>query len=260
MINGKMVVERYRVPYGGRTRVDIYADAMSRMYGLVALGIAVIAAAAWVGDAVGFNEFILRSRDIFDFGPIGALLLGGAVCGALFAARAAARRGALGLATALYIAFAGLEGLFLSAILALFIGWTQIGLAFILTAGIFAAMSVVGMRTKRGISKLAPILTIGLAGVIAISLINIFLINPNWALLLINAVVLPSFLALTVWETKQVKEFAQESDCRILGRRDDVTAAHAAVMGVIGLNFNALNVLGLLMFPMLLIIGFALEW
>ena len=256
MIN-EMVVERYRVPYGRRTRVDIYTEAMSRMYGLVALGIVVAVAVAWVGDAVGVGDFILRSRAIFDFGPIGFLLGIGAIFGTLFAAKAVAKRGRVGLAASLYVAFAGLEGLFLSPIILIVFTGLQIGLAFMLTAGMFAAMSVIGVSAKRDISKLVPILTMGLVGVSIIGLTNVFLIKSSAALLLISIVVLPLFLALTVWETKQVKELAQQSSCSLGRQEDGEMAAQAAVIGVIGLNFNALNVLGLLMFPMLIIIGFA---
>lgn len=251
-----MVVKRYRVPYGRRTRVDIYADAMSRMYGLVALGIIVAVAVAWVGDAVGVGDFILRSRAIFDFGPMGFLLGVGAMFGTLFAANAVAKRGRVGLAASLYFAFAGLEGLCLSPIILIVLVAQQIGLAFILTAGMFAAMSVIGMRTKRDISKLVPMLTVGLVGVIIISLTNVFLIKSSAALLFINIVILPLFLALAIWETKRVKEqLAQQPEAVA---SDGGTAAQAAVIGVIGLNFNALNVLGLLMFPILFIIGFAM--
>ena len=186
-----MVAERYTVPYGRDRAGEIYTDAMSRMYGLAALGIAVTAAAIWVGDAIEVGGVI------FGFGWIGALLALGAIFGTLIAANVAARRGALGVATALYLSFAGLEGLFLSPILIAFTG-EQIGMAFILAAGMFAAMSAVGMRTKRDISKLGPILMIGLVGVIAVSLINVFLIRSGALFLLVNIVLLPLFLALTV--------------------------------------------------------------
>ena len=56
--------------------------------------------------------------------------------------------------------------------------------------------------------------------------------------LLINIILLPIFLALTVWETKQMKELAQEA--AIAG--DEKAAAQMAVIGSIGLYLNALNI------------------
>ena len=49
---------------------------------------------------------------------------------------------------------------------------------------------------------------------------------------------LPLFLALTVWETKQMKELAQEA-----AMAGDVKVANqVAVTGSIGLYLNALNI------------------
>ena len=56
--------------------------------------------------------------------------------------------------------------------------------------------------------------------------------------LLINILLLPLFLALTVWETKQVKDLAQQAALR----GDDKAATQAAVIGSIGLYVNVLNI------------------
>ena len=141
------------------------------------------------------------------------------------------------LGTALYLAFTGMEGLFLSPILLAFTTET-IGMAFMLTAGVFVAMSAIGMTTKRDLSRWGPILFIGLIGLIVISLINALLIRSDGLFLLINLALLPLFLALTVWETKQMKELAQEA-----AMAGDARAANqVAVMGSIGLYLNALNI------------------
>ena len=81
-------------------------------------------------------------------------------------------------------------------------------------------------------------LMIGLIGVIVVSLINMLLLQSGMLFLLINIVLLPIFLALTVWETKQMKELAQEA--AIAG--DEKAAAQMAVIGSIGLYLNALNI------------------
>ena len=54
-------------------------------------------------------------------------------------------------------------------------------------------------------------LMMGLIGVIIVSLINVLLLRSDVLFLLINIVLLPLFLALTVWETKHTKELAQEA-------------------------------------------------
>ena len=183
----------------GKVRADaIYTDAMSRLYGLVALGIVTTGAAIWIGDRIGVGQLITG------FGWLGYIAAFGVMIVTIIAAGKAVDRGNTGLGTVLYLTFTGMEGLFLSPILMAYTGET-IGLAFILTAGLFVAMSAVGMTTKKDLSKLGPMLFIGLIGMVVISLINLVLIRSDGLFMLISLLLLPLFLALTVWETKQVK-------------------------------------------------------
>jgi FtsH-binding integral membrane protein len=225
-----MATGQYSIPYGRSRAEAIYTDAMARMYGLVALGVVTTAAAIWVGDILGIGSII------FGFGWIGMLLFFGLAFGTLFAANTVVQKGNIGLGTALYLAFAGIWGLFLSPILVEFTG-EMIGVAFLLTAGLFVAMSAVGLTTKRDLSKLGPMLIIGLVGVVIVSLINVFLLQSSVLFLLVNIVLLPIFLALTVWETKQMKELAQQAAMD----GDDKVATQVAVIGSIGLYLNVLN-------------------
>ena len=216
----------------GRVQADaIYTDAMSRLYGLVALGIVTTGAAIWIGDRIGVGQVIVG------FGWLGYLAAFGIMIGTLIAASKVVAGGNTGLGTVLYLAFTGLEGFFLSPILMAFTG-EMIGLAFVLTAGLFVAMSVVGMTTKRDLSRLGPMLFIGLIGMIIISFINLLLIRSDGLFMLISLLLLPLFLGLTVWETKQVKGLAQEA-----AMAGDAQAANqVAVLGSIGLYLNALNI------------------
>ena len=221
---------QYSIP-SSRDRADaIYTNAMARMYGLVALGIVTTGAAIWVGDAARVGDVI------FSLGWIGMLLFFGIIFGTLYAANAVVQRGNIALGIVLYLAFATLWGLFLSPILTRFTSET-IGVAFLLTAGLFVAMTIVGMTTKKDLTRLGPMLMIGLIGVIVVSLVNVLLIRSDALFLLINIVLLPLFLALTVWETKQMKELAQEAATA----GDEKAATQVAVIGSIGLYLNALN-------------------
>ena len=64
------------------------------------------------------------------------------------------------------------------------------------------------------------------------------LIQSSGLFLLISLLLLPLFLALTVWETKQMKELAQEAAMR----GDQKAATQVAVLGSIGLYLNVLNI------------------
>ena len=226
-----MSTEQYSV-YVAQDRVNaIFTDAMARMYGLVALGIVTTGATIWVGDMLGVGDVISS------FGWIGLLIMFGIMFGVLMGANAVVSRGNTGLGTVLYLGFTAIAGLFLSPILTRFTTGT-IGVAFVLTAGMFIAMSVVGMTTKKDLSKLGPMLIFGLIGVVIVSLINMILLGSGILFLLINIVLLPIFLGLTVWETKQMKELAQDAAMR----GDTQVANQVAVIGSIGLYLNALNI------------------
>ena len=223
--------EYFGVPIN-RTRANaIYTDAMSRMYGLVALGVITTGATIWIGDMTGVGDVF------FSLGWIGWLALFGILFLTLNAASAVASRGNIGLGTVLYFTFAGMWGLFLSPILVSYTSET-IGVAFLLTGGLFVAMSAIGMTTKRDLSKLGSMLLYGAVGLILISIVNVIVLKSNGLFLLINILLLPVFLALIVWATKDMKELAQEA--AIEG--DEKAATQVAVMGSIFLYTNVINI------------------
>ena len=116
----------------------------------------------------------------------------GLIFATLMAANGLAVKGHTGPATGVYLLFTAMEGLFLSWIVSRYTTET-IGVAFLLTAGLFVGMSAIGMTTKRDISRWGPMLIIGVFGMIVISLVNIFLLQSSVLFLLINVVLLPLF-------------------------------------------------------------------
>ena len=227
-----MTTVQYTVLTGAADRANaIYTDAMARLYGLVALGVVTTGAAIWFGDALGIGDVV------YGFGWIGYIAAIAVIFGTLILAQKVVSNGHTGLGTVIYLAFTALEGLLLSPILTAFTTET-IGVAFMLTAGLFVVMSAIGMTTKRDLSKLGPMLFIGLIGMIVISFVNVLLIRSEGLFLLINILLLPLFLALTVWETKQVKEMAQQAATA----GEAQVATQVAVMGSIGLYLNVLNI------------------
>ena len=225
-----MLRDQYSIGFGRERANEIYTGAMSRMYGLVALGIITTGAGIWIGDRIGLGDVILN------IGWLGFLVGFGLIFGMLMAANGLAMKGHTGPATAVYLTFTAMEGLFLSWIVSRYTTET-IGVAFLLTAGLFVGMSAIGMTTKRDISRWGPMLIIGVFGMIVISLVNIFLLQSSVLFLLINIVLLPLFLALTVWQTKQMKVLALQA----AEQGNYEAATQVAVIGSIGLYVNFLN-------------------
>ena len=208
----------------------IFTSAMLRLYGLVAAGIIITGIGAIFGDAMGIG------RLIYGNGWIGFLLAFGFTIGMLLAANYAAQRGHIGVGTALYFAFTFTMGLFIAPRLAL--APTAHILTAVISAGaMFVAMSVVGYTTKRDLSGLGSMLTICLLALASVMFLNLFILGSGPLFILLNLLLLPVFLGLTAWETKDVKQMAQEAATN----GDSHSAAKIAVVGSIGLYLNVLN-------------------
>lgn len=205
----------------------IYTAAITRMYGWIALGLVTTAAAA----AIAYRMGLLAS-----VGMIGYLLIIGFAFALLIALQFTVRRAPAPVSAALYLGFTAVEGIAISYI---FGAYTQqaIILASGLTAGLFTAMSIVGFTTRRDLSRWGPILIFGLLGLVVISIINIF-IGSGLLSWLITLIALPLFLGLVIWETKEVKELAQQA----AQEGDAKAAGQIAIIGAAGLYLSFLNI------------------
>ena len=224
----------YDSPRGGfysqEAADSIFTGAMARLYGWIALGVVTTGAVAWIGHQAGFLEAILEN-----FGFIGYLVVLGVWLACIFGLSFAAARVAPAVAGGLYLVFTAITGLMISYIFWAYTGDTII-LAFALTTGVFAVMSAIGYTTKRDLSGLGTMCFIGLIGVIIAGVVNWF-VGSGMLSWIITLVALPIFLGLTVYETKQVKELAQEAAMR----GDERAASQIAIMGAVGLYLVFLN-------------------
>ena len=103
-----------------------------------------------------------------------------------------------------FLAFAALIGLSMSALLIAFTG-ASIGRAFFATAAAFASLSLYGYTTQRSLSAMGSFMMMGVIGLIAASLINLFLQSSGMQFgISILAVLI--FSGLTAWDTQAIKE------------------------------------------------------
>lgn len=215
-------------PYDFEAAGDrIYTAAITRMYGWIALGLVTTGAAAAIAYRLGALDSI---------GLIGYLVIIGVALALLVALYLTVHRVPAPVSAVLYLAFTAVEGVAISYIFGAYTNETIV-LAFGLTAGLFTAMSIIGFTTKRDLSKLGPMLLFGLVGVVIVSVINIFIGSGilSW---IVTLVALPLFLALVVWETKEVKELAQQA----AEDGDEKAARRIAIIGAAGLYIAFLNI------------------
>lgn len=215
-------------PYdAGSVSDGIYTSAIARMYFWITLGLVVTAATAWFAYQLDVLE---------DVGLLGYLVIVAVAIGLLFILHFSVQRLPSPITASLYLVFTAVEGVTVSYIFGAYTNETIV-LAFGLTAGLFAAMSVIGFTTKRDLSKWGPILLFGLLGIVIVSLINIF-VGSGLLSWVVTIVALPLFLGLVIWETKEVKEEAQEAAA--IG--DAKAAWSIGIIGAVGLYLSFLNI------------------
>ena len=128
--------------------------------------------------------------------------------------------------------FAGLMGLSLASIFAVYTN-TSIARVFFISAGTFAAMSLYGYTTNRDLSGWGSFLFMGLIGIVIASIVNIFLVSSalDFAISVIGVLV---FVGLTAYDTQSIKNMYSEADhAEIHGKK--------AIMGALRLYLDFIN-------------------
>ncbi len=136
-----------------------------------------------------------------------------------------------GTATALFYAYSILNGLTLTPIFLVYTG-ASIAMTFAITAGTFGAMTIFGYVTRQDLSKLGSFLFIALLGLIVCVVINMFMHNSMFDLLISGAGVL-IFVGLTAWDTQAIKRMSAEADPLMMGK--------VATMGALTLYLDFIN-------------------
>ncbi|PVZ87055.1 hypothetical protein C9426_13030 [Serratia sp. S1B] len=177
---------------------------MAQVYGWMTCGLLLTAFVAWyAANTPAIIRFIFSSQITF-FGLVIAQL------GLVFVISGMVNRLSGAMATGLFMLYSALTGLTLSSI---FIAYTYSSIAstFVVTAGMFGAMSLYGYTTKRDLSGLGSMLFMGLIGIILASLVNIWLKSPAlmWAVTYIGVLI---FVGLTAYDTQKLKALGEQLD------------------------------------------------
>src|SRR5689334_10427531 len=117
------------------------------VYAWMAVGLAVTASVAWF---VANNDAALRL--VYGGGRAVAIVIALGMFAIAMGVQAAALRISANVATALFLLYSALMGALLSGIFIVYRMQT-IGSAFLITGGVFAAMSIYGFVTKRDLTK-----------------------------------------------------------------------------------------------------------
>lgn len=235
-------MSRYPSPYSQPqtleygTSAGVVARFMNNVYAWMAAGLALTAVVAWV---VSQNAPALQT--IFNRGTFLVLIL--VELGLVMAISYATQRISAGVATALFLLYAAVNGLTFSVIfLAYRLG--DIGVTFAITAGMFGGMSLIGYVTKKDLTSLGMMCMMGLLGIIIASFVNWFLHSSAlyWAVTYIGVAI---FLGLTAYDTQKLKEIAYATEGNPqLANRLAINGALALYLDFINLFLLMLRVLG----------------
>lgn len=129
--------------------------------------------------------------------------------------------------------YAGLNGVTLAP---LFLLYTNASLAstFLVTAGMFGAMSFYGYTTKKDLTSWGSFLFMGLIGIILASIVNIFMQSSAiyWVVTYAGILI---FVGLTAYDTQKIKEM------NILGNEGTPEDTKEAVRGALSLYLDFIN-------------------
>ncbi len=120
----------------------------------------------------------------------------------------------------------------------LLIAYTQESVAttFFITAGTFAAMSLVGFFIKKDLSSVGRVVIMALIGLIIATVVNIFVKSSGMAMIISYAGVL-IFVALTAYDTQKIKMMMMQAS--EYGENDNTNKI--ALMGSLSLYLDFIN-------------------
>ncbi|MEY8710934.1 hypothetical protein A9B99_12670 [Mangrovibacter phragmitis] len=208
-----------------RTGLQTY---MAQVYGWMTCGLLLTAFVAWYAAATPAVLMFVFSSKLTFFGLIIAQLA------LVFVLSGMVHKLSGAMATTLFMLYSALTGLTLSSIFVVYT-YSSIASTFVVTGGMFGAMSLYGYTTKRDLSKFGSMLFMALIGIVLASVVNIWLKSTAlmWAVTYIGVVV---FVGLTAWDTQKLKSIGSQIDTR-----DSTNLRRYSIMGALTLYLDFIN-------------------
>lgn len=211
----------------------------AKVYNYMAGGLGVSGAVAYLASKEPFVEWF------YQVGPQGISYSGLGWIAVLsplvliFMISSSLRRLNVGRAQTLFWVFSALMGVSLSNVFLLFTG-SAVFQAFLVTAGMFAAISLYGYTTQRSLASWGSFLFMGLIGVILASVVNMFVGSGRFDFI-ISVVSVLIFVGLTAYDTQQLKSMYDQANS------EDMQGA-LAISGALSLYLNFINLFRLMLY------------
>ncbi len=204
---------------------------LTRVFGWMVVGLLVTAAsAAVIGASDGMLEAVTTN-------PILLILLFVGQLGLVVTISAGVNRMSTGVAGALFLVYAALNGFIFSLVFELYTS-ESIFTTFIVAGSMFAALGLIGVTTKADLSRFGPILFAALIALIVATVVNLFVGGSTLYWITTYAGVL-IFAGLTVYDMNKLKKYAASG-----GETGAVQGALALYLDFINLFLFLLRIFG----------------
>lgn len=179
----------------------------TRVYGWMSIGLGVTASVAYFLFKTKIYLTLLPFWWVWAFGTFGIAM----------AINVSVQRFSVATTAALFLAYATLEGVLFGTLLPAFaaaFGGHLIWTAFLTASSIFALATGYGIFTKNDLTGLGRILSLGLIGLIGITLVYLilsFFITLPLAHLFISYLGLVMFIGLTAYDAQTIRQFSLQA-------------------------------------------------
>jgi len=147
---------------------------------------------------------------------------------------AAINRLSLTSATLLFILYSVINGAMFSSIFVIYTA-SSIASTFLVTAGTFAVMAVVGYTTKKDLTSIGRLAMMALVGIIIATLVNVFFLKSTGVELFITYAGVLIFVGLVAYDSQKIKiMLAQAPDA-------GESAQKIALLGALSLYLDFIN-------------------
>lgn len=216
-------------------RVEVTNAFLRSVYNWMALGLGLTAVISFALTYTSLNTFLFTQQGIYV--GIGCIILELAL---VFFLSFRINKLSGGAATSLFMLYSALNGVSLSFVLIMYqVG--SVAQAFIACTGMFAAMSLYGLFTKRDLAGWGSFLFMGLIGVIIAMIVNMFM-QSSMMTFAISLVGVGIFLGLTAYDTQLLKEMGESTPTD-----NPVAVRRATIMGALRLYLDFINLFMMLL-------------
>ncbi len=211
-----------------RSKVEVVNAFMRGVYGWMTLGLGLTAVTAYLTSTSQAMLQLIYGNHFVLFGlMIGTIIL-------VMVISTGINKMAPSTATGLFLLYSGLMGVMLSSVFIVYTGATLMS-AFAVSAGMFGAMSLYGLVTKKDLTSWGSFLFMGLIGIVIAMVVNIFLKSAmmDFVVCCIGVLV---FTGLTAYDTQRLKVMGETAPAG-----DTAAVRRGTILGALTLYLNFIN-------------------